>query len=660
MKLESFGISNFKAFGAGVQQIPLKPITLIFGPNSAGKSSALHSLLWMHHAVHQGQIDFRFPEAGGGRVDLGSFSRLLHRSDDKGKCIEVELVIGKNNLPQEVLERLVIEEKVTVKLTFGVSARGNQGRPSLIGYGIKIDDQEFLEAFLNGDNRLKIEYLDSNMLRTKPNDVDQVRLTAEDLKTMIREMGLKNLEIGGSELGLLLERFQKFDDGGGKGELHGDSWLPTGMSSGFPRSEEVGSLMSAVEVVVRGCFEGLRYVPPLRDLPARYFDLSGADASWRRLFDQPRLLRKVNQWLDSDQFRTKYELVVSEYLSRSALEKRLPELLRRTHAGRALDLHVEAADRFEDVASFVAELGPVLGALEQKFKGVDPFGLIKSDYNLRELAAQIAFEVNWSGGDSKDTFLSYYGDFTSRSLQEMGKEEGMDFFREHWDVFCFEDFFGPKGYKESCNATDYGVVAFRAWAVRQPELRSLIDRYFDPVEPAELFISHEINSGGNVRREIVLRDKKHQAEVSLQDVGVGISQVLPVVLHAFGEKGKIIAIEQPEIHIHPALQSELGDVFIESSLGENKNTFLLETHSEHLILRLLRRIRETTEGDFSSWSESLKRACPDGIKPEDVAVLYIQPGEEGSEIIELPVTEDGDFSRPWPGGFFAERSKELF
>ena len=41
-------------------------------------------------------------------------------------------------------------------------------------------------------------------------------------------------------------------------------------------------------------------------------------------------------------------------------------------------------------------------------------------------------------------------------------------------------------------------------------------------------------------------------------------------------------------------------------------------------------------------------------------MLYVQPGNEGAEIIELPVTEDGDFSRPWPGGFFAERSNELF
>jgi hypothetical protein len=146
----------------------------------------------------------------------------------------------------------------------------------------------------------------------------------------------------------------------------------------------------------------------------------------------------------------------------------------------------------------------------------------------------------------------------------------------------------------------------------------------------------------------------------LEEVGYGISQVLPVLIHSFGTKSKLISIEQPEIHIHPALQAELGDVFIESALGENKNTFLLETHSEHLILRLLRRIRETAEGDMEDWPEDLRKACPDGIRPEDVAVLYVEPGEEGARVIELPITPDGDFSRPWPGGFFGERSKELF
>ena len=161
--------------------------------------------------------------------------------------------------------------------------------------------------------------------------------------------------------------------------------------------------------------------------------------------------------------------------------------------------------------------------------------------------------------------------------------------------------------------------------------------------------------------DLLLRDELSGVEVKPQDVGVGISQIAPVLVQAFGNQNGLIAVEQPEIHIHPALQAELGDVFIESALGENKNTFLLETHSEHLILRILRRIRESTEKDFSDWSEELKNACgPDGIRPEDVAVLYVQPGENGSEVIELPITPDGDFTRPWPSGFFTERAKELY
>ena len=153
-------------------------------------------------------------------------------------------------------------------------------------------------------------------------------------------------------------------------------------------------------------------------------------------------------------------------------------------------------------------------------------------------------------------------------------------------------------------------------------------------------------------QELNLIDKRTDTIVSHRDVGIGVSQVLPVLVGAYASQDKIIAIEQPEIHLHPALQADLGDVFIESALGSNKNSFLIETHSEHLILRILRRIRETTEGELQ------EGVIP--IRPDRVSVLYVQPGKEGAEIIHIPVTEDGEFGRPWPQGFFAERSKELF
>lgn len=87
-------------------------------------------------------------------------------------------------------------------------------------------------------------------------------------------------------------------------------------------------------------------------------------------------------------------------------------------------------------------------------------------------------------------------------------------------------------------------------------------------------------------------------------------------------------------------------------MGEQKNTLIIETHSEHLILRLLRRIREAANGELED--ENLR------LRPEDVAVIYAKPTEKGTKLIELRITEEGDFADKWPDGFFAERAKELF
>jgi hypothetical protein len=152
--------------------------------------------------------------------------------------------------------------------------------------------------------------------------------------------------------------------------------------------------------------------------------------------------------------------------------------------------------------------------------------------------------------------------------------------------------------------------------------------------------------------ELVLLDQRTNTVVSHRDVGIGISQVLPVLVTAYGSSGKILAMEQPEIHLHPALQAELADVFISSALGEQKNTFVLETHSEHLILRILRRIREASQGELP--------AGMIGVKPDDVAVLYVTPTKDGARITEIPILPDGEFGTQWPQGFFPERAEELF
>jgi predicted ATPase len=127
--------------------------------------------------------------------------------------------------------------------------------------------------------------------------------------------------------------------------------------------------------------------------------------------------------------------------------------------------------------------------------------------------------------------------------------------------------------------------------------------------------------------------------------------VLPVLVGAYASKEKIIAIEQPEIHLHPKLQAELGDVFIESALGENKNTYILETHSEHLILRIMKKMRETFNGNL-----------PEGVppvKPSDVSVLFVEPDGARSIVREMQLNERGELVKSWPGGFFEEGLNEV-
>jgi hypothetical protein len=160
-----------------------------------------------------------------------------------------------------------------------------------------------------------------------------------------------------------------------------------------------------------------------------------------------------------------------------------------------------------------------------------------------------------------------------------------------------------------------------------------------------------------VRTRLKLREKKSGVEVSFQDVGVGISQVLPVVVAALQHspgalhQGQLVAIEQPELHIHPALQVRLGDLFA-NQVRHGDRMFLLETHSEHLMLRFLRRIRETSEDEVPEGAPSLK--------PQDIAVHFVEPGDAGPRIHRIRIDENGEFLDPWPRGFFRERGKELF
>ena len=78
--LTGLQIGNFKAFSV-VQRIPIRPLTLIFGPNSSGKSSIIHGLVLARHAAETGELDTYLTHVGGASVDLGGFGQYIHRRE---------------------------------------------------------------------------------------------------------------------------------------------------------------------------------------------------------------------------------------------------------------------------------------------------------------------------------------------------------------------------------------------------------------------------------------------------------------------------------------------------------------------------------------------------------------------------------------------------
>lgn len=149
----------------------------------------------------------------------------------------------------------------------------------------------------------------------------------------------------------------------------------------------------------------------------------------------------------------------------------------------------------------------------------------------------------------------------------------------------------------------------------------------------------DVDPAGTVRA--LLGDEQTGFDsINVANMGEGISQLLPIVASTLTTSDyECLLIEQPEIHLHPAAQSDLGDLFIEN-IGERKRRqFIIETHSEHLLLRIRRRVAEGM------------------ISPNDVAILYVERGDEQSSIRQLVLDEKGHFTE-WPEGFFEEGYNE--
>jgi predicted ATPase len=154
----------------------------------------------------------------------------------------------------------------------------------------------------------------------------------------------------------------------------------------------------------------------------------------------------------------------------------------------------------------------------------------------------------------------------------------------------------------------------------------------------EEFSVEEIAPNSN-RWQARVRTRKNASEVLLTDVGFGISQVLPVVtLLQYVPEGATVILEQPEIHLHPLAQAALADVIIQAATHRRVQV-LLESHSEHLLLRLQRRIAEEV------------------VSNDDVLLYFCDASKGESTITKLDVDLFGNI-RNWPDKFMGDAFNE--
>ncbi len=524
MLLTKVGLENIKGIRS-LTTIEFKPITLLFGRNSSGKSTILQSLLYAREVLERSNVDADRTIGGGDSVDLGGFRNLVYAHDVRHSIgMTFVLDITTEDLPEyfdsdlwqperyELVEAIESVRSAQVELI--ISWSYSRLLPFVSTYGIEINGEPFARITSSDDGKqVLLSYLnfEHSLLATK--DVSTAVRPSASILDFVRnrtnEVGAgegNDLQIALANQGSAVPKFGQSLELD-QARLWGDD----------PQLEDYHFNYLLSRLVV-GPGEALlrelgrvRYIGPLRSMPQRNLRptstpdesrWSSGSAAWNVLLNcDQKTLDSINSWLNGEM---------------------------RLNAGYSVQL--------------------------KSFKELDISGPI------------------------------YVSLMAGRGLDDSD------------------------------------------------------------------FIQEELQSLTTVKR-IVLVENDTGIEVQPQDIGIGISQVLPIVVAAVHSKARLVAIEQPELHVHPALQVALGDLLV-SQATEKDTQFLIETHSDHILLRLLRRIRETNGNELPPRVTALTI--------DQMAIYYFESDEDGIHVRRLEITQEGDSRGDWPHGFFEEREGELF
>ena len=620
--ITAFTVQNFKAIGEEPVRIELKPITLLFGANSAGKSSILHALHYAYEVFNNHNLNVEKITLGeNNSLDLKGFKSFVHNSDFNRSVIlnfELDFTV---DMVKSITKKIAREEKVSdvnnnivinlkdllssadrAYVQVEVSWNSAQQCPYVSRY----------EVGINGEKIAAISAILGNEIYKTPSDGFRSygKAGAAICYFNITHPLFRNFcEINNTSMDLLLinyirfmtkEKYRKLEISETNNVNFGllqDDALPKNWSLTF--FEYISWLESENNVGYIVDDSG-----HLVDFPAEVREKWWIEAEKKRIFasDFENLLEIL--------LVTPGELVA--------------EWLRSTH-----------------------HLGPLRELPSKDFTSFDP-KLSRQRWVTGLAAWDRLYEIGRT--DLDQSVISKCGGFlpctgavqlhiinswlSNKLLLNTGYQVFIEYYREL-----------------SISSTHPLIIALNSG--QSPEN---ITRLAEEI----LGIPEKIR--------ILLRDESRKLNLTPNEIGTGISQILPVVVAAVDSPAGLVAIEQPELHIHPAMQVQLGDLFITQAQSKN---FLIETHSEHLLLRILRRIRETAAGKSQKLPIPIHRSFlpstndPKHMEKElkitsnEVAIYYVESENGITQVNHIGLDENGRFTDRWPRGFFAERMHEM-
>lgn len=650
-------IENFKGIGEPGIKLELAPLTLMFGKNSAGKSTVFHAFLYAYEVLVNRNLNADHTTLGGNSVDLGGYHSFVHGHALKSQVtIRIDLDLSSAKLDEiwRLPEFLVGTGENSVDLStlgtdvwsgsvsFTVAWAEKQKLPFVRNYAVSIDNEPLVNVWCDGPGSKVLSRVNyRHPIFRWPNAAGPPDQTSAGV------------------LDELYTPFQTITD-----QWY---WNESVEIDSDVFDEEVDSSIGNVELLGAPDLANLRMIEQFGGIGlSRWF--YRYDIERQKAILEAALFYAGNAWnekaaeLEWDKLKNMNDKDVFVGIEVLEQEDALPLLDRPLQFLLALDAKAKDDAPDDEIASLLPSSLPadIREQIEGRFAKLSSGVAQETRDVIRGLVSRLALGPMQVLVDELERFrhIGPLRDIPPRSFRHALSPDAARWSSglAAWDVLStatdsfFEQVSDWLSDSDRLN-TGYSLVRKK---FKELETDGWIMRALSQTNPLDdlSLVMEGIADLPECTRVILRTDQTPPVDVDPPDIAVGITQLIPVVVAALDRHSGISLIEQPELHNHPAVEVALGDLFIEAVGNEHQpRRFLIETHGEHLLLRILRRIRETTAGEVGQ---------PREFKANRVAI-YVFGREDGvSSVRRIEVDINGDFIQPWPDDFFEVDFKERF